>query len=155
METGLALLHRACLPLKFWTFAFATAVYLINRMPKVNLQSHSSYERLFQKSPNSHNLRVFGCLCYPWLHPYAAHKLDPWSSACLFLGYSLTQSAFICFDLSTHNLLISRHVKFIEHDFPYPASSPSFSSSQVSLSRSKFFFFGFVYMDLFVFVCFI
>ena len=47
VETGLALLHRASLPLKFWTFAFASAVYFINRMPKVNLQSNSSYECLF------------------------------------------------------------------------------------------------------------
>ena len=89
VETGLALLHRASLPIKFWSFTFATAIYLINRMPKVNLQSHSSYERLFQKQPNTQKLRVFGCLCFLWLRPYTIHKLDPRSSASLFLGYYL------------------------------------------------------------------
>lgn len=33
METGLALLHFAHLPLSLWTHAFQTAVYLINRLP--------------------------------------------------------------------------------------------------------------------------
>lgn len=31
-ETGLALLHQASLPLSYWSYAFQTAVYLINRM---------------------------------------------------------------------------------------------------------------------------
>ena len=33
VETGLSLLHHASLPLTFWTYAFQTAVYLINRLP--------------------------------------------------------------------------------------------------------------------------
>ena len=129
VETGLALLHCASLPITFWSYAFATAVYLINRMPKVNLQSQSSYERLFRRKPNSKKLRVFGCLCFPWLRPYTKHKLDPRSSACLFLGYSLTQSAFICLDLSSQKIIVSRHVKFIENEFPYPDTAPGLSPS--------------------------
>ena len=33
VETGLVLLHHSALPLKFWSAAFQTATYLINRLP--------------------------------------------------------------------------------------------------------------------------
>jgi hypothetical protein len=37
VETGLALLTHASLPLSFWSQAFSTTVYLINRMPTKTL----------------------------------------------------------------------------------------------------------------------
>lgn len=33
VETGLTLLHQATMPVEYWTYAFAVAVYLINRQP--------------------------------------------------------------------------------------------------------------------------
>ena len=75
VETGLTLLHQASMPSTFWTAAFQTAVYLINRMPTRVLQYQSPFDILFHKPPNLRKLRVFSCLCYPWLHPYASHKL--------------------------------------------------------------------------------
>ena len=98
VETGLTFLHQVTIPLTFWPYAFATVVYLINRMPKVGLSLGSYFEKLFNKAPDPSKLRVFGCLCFPWLHPYSSYKLDPKSSPCVFLGYSLTQSAFLCCD---------------------------------------------------------
>ena len=67
-------------------------------MPKVDLSLGFSFEKLFNKAPDPSKLCVFGCLCFPWLRPYSSHKLDPKSSPCVFLGYSLTQSAFLCYD---------------------------------------------------------
>jgi len=98
VETGLSLLTHASLPRIFWSYAFATAVYLINRMPTTKLQNLSPYAVIFQHSPNYEKLRSFGCLCYPWLRPYTAHKLDPRSKPCIFLGYSLSQSAYLCLE---------------------------------------------------------
>lgn len=45
VETGLALLSHASLPLIYWSHAFATTVYLINRMPTptLNLSSLRTY----------------------------------------------------------------------------------------------------------------
>nr|DAD45035.1 TPA_asm: hypothetical protein HUJ06_003265 [Nelumbo nucifera] len=118
VETGLSLLTHASMPLSYWTYAFATTVYLINRMPTPTLNLSSPFETIFGSPPNYTKLRVFGCLCYPWLRPYSQHKLDSRSTPCVFLGYSLTQGAYVCHDLSTSKTYISRHVKFIEQSFP-------------------------------------
>ena len=93
VETGLSLLTHASMPLTFWSYAFTTAVYLINRMPTPVLNMSTPFEKIFSKRPSYDKLRVFGCLCYPWIKPYNAHKLEPRSRACLFIGYSMSQSA--------------------------------------------------------------
>ena len=45
VETGLALLSNASIPLNYWTYAFAVAVYLINHMPTTT--QSSPYENIF------------------------------------------------------------------------------------------------------------
>ncbi|KAJ9538837.1 hypothetical protein OSB04_031570 [Centaurea solstitialis] len=119
VETGLSLLSHSKLPLEFWPLAFTTATYLINRLPTVTLQHKSPYQCLFGSPPNYLKLRSFGCLCYPWLRPYAQHKLDTRSLPCIFVGYSSTQSAYYCLDPTTHKIYVSRHVRFVETSFPY------------------------------------
>ena len=61
VETGLTLMSQASMPKTYWPFAFAAAIYLINRLPTPNLEYQSPYEKLFQKAPNYNRLRVFGC----------------------------------------------------------------------------------------------
>ena len=119
VETGLALLHHVLMPLYFWTFAFQTTTYLINRLPTPILGHQSPFEKLFKKRPNYTKLRVFGCLCDPWLRLYAYHKLDPRSCPCVFIGYSLEHNVYHCFDLVSHKLFVSRHVAFVESEFPF------------------------------------
>ncbi|KAJ9551582.1 hypothetical protein OSB04_015627 [Centaurea solstitialis] len=119
VETGLTLLSHANLPRNFWPHAFTTATYLINRLPTPTLQNSSPYLTLFNTTPNYTKLRSFGCLCYPWLKPYNAHKMDPKSTPCIFVGYSPTQSAYHCLDPKTNKVYTSRHVKFVESQFPY------------------------------------
>ena len=118
VETGLTLLHNASLPLSFWSFAFQTTSYLINHLLTPLLNNKSPFESLFRSPPNYSKLRIFGYLCFPWLKPYTSHKLEPKSRLCLFLGYSSSQSAYKCYDLSSKIFFISHHVKFFEHVFP-------------------------------------
>lgn len=106
VETGLALLHYASLPLAYWSHAFQTAVYLINRLPTAILNNKSPYECLFHQQPNYSKLKPFGCLCYPWHRPYTTSKLEPRSKPCLLLGYSSSKSAFKSYDLETKNYTI-------------------------------------------------
>jgi histone deacetylase 1/2 len=119
VETGRTILHHANLPPKFWSYAFTTAAYLINRMPTPNLTKNSPYQVLFNHSPNYNHLHSFGCLCFPWLRPYTKHKLQNRSKPCIFLGYSKSHHAYLCLDPTTNRVYISRHVNFVENSFPY------------------------------------
>ena len=78
------LLGQCKAPLKFWSYAFETVVYLINRMPTVVLNGCTPFDRLFKSSPDYNFLRIFGCLCFPLLRPYNRHKLDFRSSTLLY-----------------------------------------------------------------------
>ena len=109
-ETARCLIHYASLPLTFWSFAFQTAAYLINRLPTQTLHMTTPYNVLFKTSPNYTKLKTFGCLCFPWLKPYTHNKLEQKSEPCVFLGYSLTQSAYICYNFKTNKIHHSRHV---------------------------------------------
>ena len=123
----MTLLAQSFLPSKYWSFAFQTSVYLINLLPAKLLNFQSPLQVLFHKIPNYHHLRVFGCLCFPSLRPYNHHKLSYRSTACVFLGYASTHKGYICLDVSTSRLYISRDVLFHESSFPFqsiPAHSP-------------------------------
>ena len=112
-------MSAASVPKKYWSYAFAVVVYLINRLPTDVLSDQSPYQKLHNVLPNYEKLRIFGCCCYPWLRPYTAHKLQDRSKACVFMGYSLTQSAYLCLDVSAGRIYTSRHVQFDEATFPF------------------------------------
>lgn len=79
----------------------------------------SPFNKLFGTQLNYSKLRVFGSLCFPWLRPYRAHKLEDSSTPCFFLGYSPTQSAYLCLQPQTGRIYVSRHVHFDESIFPF------------------------------------
>ena len=107
------------MPSIFWMAAFQTIVYLINIMPTPVLQYQSPFDTLCHKPSNLRKLRVFGCLCYPWLRPYTSHKLTSRSNPYVFIGYSLEYNAFRWYNLHTHKVFILRHVIFVESIFPF------------------------------------
>ena len=119
VETGLALLVHASLPLRFWDEAFLTACYLINRMPTPVLQNDTPIHRLLQVPPNYSFLRIFGCACWPSLRKYNTHKLEFRSKMCVFIGYSPMHKGYKCLDRSTGRIYISRDVIFDESVFPF------------------------------------
>lgn len=65
METTLALLHQAGLPVQFWLKALLTSVYLINRLPHSVVQFQIPYTLQFHTTPDYSLLKPFGCLCFP------------------------------------------------------------------------------------------
>lgn len=117
METGLTILHKSKVPTSLWHHAFITAVYLINRIITPVLNQKSPYHVFFSQCPNHSKLRVFGCLCYLWIKPYILGKLEPKFTPCVFLGYSTSQSAYICLEPKTNRIYHSRHVRFCEEIF--------------------------------------
>ena len=122
-ETVVTLLQQASLPSMFWYHACALAIYLINRMPTHHLSMASPFEKLYHKVPDLAFLRVFGCACYPLLAPYRANKLQPKTTKCIFIGLAVGYKGFICYNIATRKIVISRHVFFDEQVFPYSTVS--------------------------------
>ena len=122
VEVGLSLLAYASLPLKYWPFAFQSALYLINRLPTSELNIHISFF-IINCLPNYSFLRVYGCTCYPFLRPFNRHKLEYRSVKCTFIGYSSKHKGYLCLNMSAGKIHISRHVIFDELDFPFAKSS--------------------------------
>jgi len=91
-------------------------------MPTLILQNQSPFECLFNRTPDYDFLRTFGCLYFPFLCPYHAHKLDFRSSPCVFLGYSSSHFGYRCLDLTSQHIYISRHIRFHENVFPLAKS---------------------------------
>ena len=113
------------MPLKFWDEAFLTALHLINMWPSRTIAHETPIERLFHVTPDYTTLRVFGCACWPNLHPYITRKLMFRSKQCVFLGYSAQHKGVKCLDVSTGRVYISRDVVFDETQFPFEKLHPN------------------------------
>lgn len=61
VETGLALLDHANLPMQFWDYTFDVVVYMINRLPTPYLGHLLSYQKLFCEKSNYTQLKIFYC----------------------------------------------------------------------------------------------
>ncbi len=75
-HTSLAILAESHVPKTLWDEACQTSCYLINRLPTPILQNISPFQKLFNRSPDYNFLRIFGCACFPNLHPYNQHEFD-------------------------------------------------------------------------------
>ncbi|KAJ9536157.1 hypothetical protein OSB04_un000658 [Centaurea solstitialis] len=132
------LLFQAHLPPKYWAEALHMATHLLNILPSTSINNETPFTKLFGKPPSYSHLRVFGCLCYPHITP--SHKLSPRTTPCLFLGYPSNHRGYRCLDLSTHKIIISRHVTFDESGFPFgsmtPTSPPSYDFLDHSVDSS-------------------
>ena len=118
VETRLTLLEQCHASLKYWSYAFESFVYLINRMPTPVLNHKTPFECLFKSTPDYVFLCTFRCLCFPFLRPYNAHKLDFRSSPCVFLGYNTSHLGYRCLNLSSKCIYLACHVWFHENVFP-------------------------------------
>jgi hypothetical protein len=118
------LLFQASLPASYWAEALHTATHLLNRLPSKAVRHPTPHFALYGTTPSYDHLRVFGCACYPNTSATAPHKLSPRSTRCLFLGYSPDHKGYRCLDLTSHRIIISRHVIFDEDVFPLAGSTP-------------------------------
>jgi len=73
---GLTLLAQASIPLKFWDKAFLTAVFLINRLPSLEIDNQSPFEHLHEEVPDYSFLDTFGCVVWLNLRPYNSKELQ-------------------------------------------------------------------------------
>jgi hypothetical protein len=71
-------------------------------------------EKFTCKKPNVSHLRMFGCIVYVHVPNEKRSKLDPKAENCIFIGYSLEQKGYKCFNPSTQKLQVNKDVVFDE-----------------------------------------
>jgi hypothetical protein len=71
-------------------------------------------EKFTYKKPDVSHLRVFSCIAYVHDPNEKRSKLNPKADKCIFIGYSLEQKGYRCFNPSTRKLQVSRDVVFDE-----------------------------------------
>jgi hypothetical protein len=97
---------------------------LLNILPSKTKQHLTPTFLLYNRHPSYTHLRTFGCLCYPLLASTTINKLQNRSTACVFLGYPSNHRGYKCYDISSRRIIISRHVLFDEHVFPFAHLNP-------------------------------
>jgi len=92
----------------------------MNRTLATTVHGMTPKEKFIGKKPNVSHLRVFGCIRYVHVLDEKRSKLDPKAEKCIFIGYSLEQKGYRCFNPSTQKLQVSRDVVFDEMVSWYP-----------------------------------
>jgi len=77
-------------------------------------------EKFTCKKPDVSHLKMFSCIAYVHVLDEKRSKLDPRTEKCIFIGYSLEQKTYRCFNPSTRKLQVSRDVVFDEMVSWYP-----------------------------------
>jgi transposase InsO family protein len=119
MNVARALRFQGHLPIQFWGECVLAACYLINRTPSRVLNYKTPYEKLFGKVPKFDNMKIFGCLCYVHNQRRDGDKFASRSRKCIFVGYPYGKKGWKLYDLETKEYIVSRDVKFYEHEFPF------------------------------------
>ncbi len=112
IEITRAMLNEKNLSNYFWAKAVTTAIYIMNQTPTTAVHGMTPEEKFTGKKPNVSHLRVFGCIAYVHVHEEKRSKLDPKVDKCIFIGYSLEQKGYKCFNPSSRKLQVSRDVVF-------------------------------------------
>ena len=113
------LLAHASMPPSFWHHALSMATYLLNILPSKVLDYLSPAQILYQSDPSYSDLRVFGCLCFPLFPSTTINKLQERSTPCAYLGPAPNHRGSKCYDMTSGKIIICRHVRFVETEFPF------------------------------------
>ncbi|KAH9671138.1 hypothetical protein KPL70_017236 [Citrus sinensis] len=109
-----AMLRTAGLPNSFWAKAAKTACYIVNRSPSTVIGLKTAMEMWTGKLADYSYLHAFGCPVYVMYNAQERTKLDPKYRRCIFLGYADRVKGYRLWDPTTHNIVISKDVIFIE-----------------------------------------
>jgi hypothetical protein len=86
----------------------------MNQTPIVAVHDMTLEEKFTGKKPYVLHLRVFGCIAYVHVPDDKISKVDPKAENCIFIGYSLKQKGYKCFNPSIRKLQVNGNVVFDE-----------------------------------------
>ncbi|MCO5566674.1 hypothetical protein L7F22_020352 [Adiantum nelumboides] len=86
----------------------------MNRTPTAAVHNVTPEEKFTDKKPDLVHLKVFGCIAYVHVLDELRTKLDPKAEKCIFIGYSLEQKGYKCYNPVTRHVRVSRDVVFDE-----------------------------------------
>ena len=135
VDTNLALLAHANLPLRYWNYAFEMSCSSINNLLTPVLNNSFPYFVLFHKHPDYSTQKPFGCTIFPLLGLYNNHKFAFRSTPYVYLGPSPSHSGSQCLNLSNDRVYIARHVVFNPSLFLYRSHT---AASQAPKDSSNF-----------------
>ncbi len=92
----------------------------MNRTPTATVHGMTLEEKFTGKKQDVSHFRVFGCIAYVHVPDDKRSKLDPKVDNSIFIGYSLEQKGYRCFNPSTQKLQVNRDVVFDEMANWYP-----------------------------------
>jgi hypothetical protein len=98
------MLNEKNLPNYFSAEVLVTALYIMNRTPTTVVYGVTPEKKFTGKKPNVSHLGVFGCIAYVHVPDEKRSKLDPKVGKCIFIGYSLEQKRYKCFNPSIRKL---------------------------------------------------
>jgi hypothetical protein len=102
------MLNQKNLPNYFWAKTVAITIYIMNQTPTAAIHGMTPEEKFTSKKLDVSHLTVFGCIAYVHVPDEKKSKLDPKVEKCIFIGYSLEQKGYKCFNPSTRKLQVSR-----------------------------------------------
>ncbi|MCO5601492.1 hypothetical protein L7F22_055613 [Adiantum nelumboides] len=109
-----ALMVEKDMPRHFWAEAVNTGVYIKNRTPIAAVHEVTPEEKYSGMKLDLSHLKVFGCIAYVHIPDELRTKLDPNAEKCIFVGYSIEQKGYRCYNPSTRELRVSRDIVFDE-----------------------------------------
>ena len=124
MEMAQSLLHAKDLPLKLWSKAVNTAIYLLNRTINNQLGLITPYESWFSTKPFVKHYKIFRSIAWVFVNKERRTKLDPKSIRTYFVGYSATCKAYRFWEPLTDKIIQSSNYTIDEKSDKYDSSFP-------------------------------
>lgn len=107
--------ETAKLPNKFWAEALATACYLKNRVMHSAIDNNTPEGIWTGSIPSVKHLKVYGYLAYAHIPKNNRQKLNNRAKECILVGYSSQTKGYRLWDLSTNDVIQTKHVTFDEN----------------------------------------
>jgi hypothetical protein len=118
-EVARALMANKSMLHHYWAEAVAIAVYIMNRTPTAAMHGMTPKEKYSGRKLDLSHLKVFGCIAYVHVPDELRTKLDLKAEKCVFIGYSLEQKGYRCYNPVTREMRVSRDVVFDEMSIWY------------------------------------